>query len=418
MADFYYPLPPEKLKRRYSPLFEIVRKRQSGSFIGLPESAKSGYLQFLLQEKKIVRSLLPDFGEKYKVMYFEPIPIINANPYHWLFQLSIQLEIVESEYKHVQTEDPIILITNIQKYLLKLAEDKKHLAIFIGKLEVFSDLSIESGKALRSFWEIKRQPPFNPLSLIFLSHSRSPQFENYPKFFDSLATAMNENHIYFPSLDKDETSYTVDRFCSYFDLNIDNSIKSYIYKLSGGIYPLILNSIKLLKDIKLKVTKTLVRSFSANKLIRDELLNLWESFDSRQKAEMSKYAKGIPVKSELSSTIKSLGLIDDKGYVKSVWLQSFIQNQRFREVTPKGDVFLENVLKGKELLVYKYLFSQKGEVVSREKIAKVLWGEDYREKYSDWAIDKVISRIRKKLTEHDAVASLVTIRGQGYTLLT
>lgn len=131
MSNFYYPLTPKKLKKRYRPLFKIIKRRQSGSYIGLPVCGKSGYLQFLLREKKIIKSLLPDFERKTKILYFEPVPFKTENQHHWLFQLSLKLEMMDSTYSHCQTEDPAIIMTNIQKYLIGLAKEGKHLTIIL-----------------------------------------------------------------------------------------------------------------------------------------------------------------------------------------------------------------------------------------------------------------------------------------------
>lgn len=43
------------------------------------------------------------------------------------------------------------------------------------------------------------------------------------------------------------------------------------------------------------------------------------------------------------------------------------------------------------------LLKAKGKIVNRDRIAKELWGKNYLEKYSDWAIDQLISKLRKKL---------------------
>lgn len=48
--------------------------------------------------------------------------------------------------------------------------------------------------------------------------------------------------------------------------------------------------------------------------------------------------------------------------------------------------------------IVRVLLQNKGKVVSREKIAETLWAEEWTEKYSDWAIDQLISKLRKKLT--------------------
>lgn len=50
-----------------------------------------------------------------------------------------------------------------------------------------------------------------------------------------------------------------------------------------------------------------------------------------------------------------------------------------------------------EQKVLKQLFKNKGGIVERERIARRMWNKDWTEKYSDWAIDQLISRIRQKL---------------------
>ena len=37
--------------------------------------------------------------------------------------------------------------------------------------------------------------------------------------------------------------------------------------------------------------------------------------------------------------------------------------------------------------------------ISREELAEVVWGDEADEKYSEWAIDKRISRLRKNLKD-------------------
>jgi hypothetical protein len=47
--------------------------------------------------------------------------------------------------------------------------------------------------------------------------------------------------------------------------------------------------------------------------------------------------------------------------------------------------------------VLRFLLENKAKTVSRDKIASLLWGKDYLERYSDWAIDQIIYKLRKKL---------------------
>lgn len=417
MADYYYPLPPKKLKTRYTPLFEIIRKRQSGSFIGLPESAKSGYLQFLLLEKNIIRSLLPEYEKKYKILYFEPIPLITDNFYHWLFQLSIKLEILDSTYLHVKTENPVIILTNIQKYLLELSRQKKHLTIIISSPSIWSNFPEVIGYVFKALWDVERQPPDNPCSLIFLLHSKNPALASFPQFYNRLRIIMSENVLHFPVLDFYETAYTVDRFAYFANLNLPKSLQKVVYDCTGGYYPLITNIVKVCKALQGKITSKFIKSLVNNQVITKEIGNLWNSLSEKQKTELKMAARKIKNDTDHPTMLQKLGIISKNNKIISKWIKTFIIKRKYLEYNNETSKSPKFYLKGREYLVYKNLYLKQGELVTRDEIAEVLWKDKVKERYSDWAIDKTISRIRKKLLKHNAVCSIITLKKQGYVLL-
>lgn len=82
-----------------------------------------------------------------------------------------------------------------------------------------------------------------------------------------------------------------------------------------------------------------------------------------------------------------------------------------------GQVWKDNknysILTEKELQIVKLLFQNRGKEVSRDQISKLLWNQ---QEYSDWALDKLISRIRKKLQDTRPYKIIRTNRKQGFTL--
>lgn len=64
-----------------------------------------------------------------------------------------------------------------------------------------------------------------------------------------------------------------------------------------------------------------------------------------------------------------------------------------------NDVNLKHSFSPQEKKVLYLLIKQKGKGVSRDAIADVLWGNDVEEKYSVWAIEQLIKRLRLKLKE-------------------
>jgi len=62
-------------------------------------------------------------------------------------------------------------------------------------------------------------------------------------------------------------------------------------------------------------------------------------------------------------------------------------------------------------------FERREDVISREDVAKTIWGEQALDKYSDWAIDQLIHRLREKLEAADMPYEIQTKKGEGFILL-
>ena len=66
-----------------------------------------------------------------------------------------------------------------------------------------------------------------------------------------------------------------------------------------------------------------------------------------------------------------------------------------------------------ENIIYDLLNNNKGDLVSFDEIAKEIWGENYFDKYSEYAITKHIENLKNKITEN----SVHSQRGHGYLLM-
>ncbi len=78
---------------------------------------------------------------------------------------------------------------------------------------------------------------------------------------------------------------------------------------------------------------------------------------------------------------------------------------------------LNAFLSRKEYRVMKHFIQKRGMIVTRDDIARQLWPSDTKAQYSDWAIDQMIARLRKKMTQLSLNPKLLkTLRGKGYML--
>ncbi|MFH1244730.1 MAG: helix-turn-helix domain-containing protein, partial [bacterium] len=66
-----------------------------------------------------------------------------------------------------------------------------------------------------------------------------------------------------------------------------------------------------------------------------------------------------------------------------------------------------------EARIVRKLWEKQEQIVDREEMAQVLWGEEWSTKYSDWALDALVSRLRKKMSGR---WQIITIKGRGYLL--
>ncbi len=120
--------------------------------------------------------------------------------------------------------------------------------------------------------------------------------------------------------------------------------------------------------------------------------------------EGNKYA--VPINSLFDYYVKS-----HQDYVKELIA---ITNTHVSE--DEIDPETKKLLSAQELLVFKFLLSRKGLVVTREDVARILWGDTWEAQYSEQAIDKVISRIRAKLKGSWVKYEIKSLKGRGFFL--
>ncbi len=74
-----------------------------------------------------------------------------------------------------------------------------------------------------------------------------------------------------------------------------------------------------------------------------------------------------------------------------------------------------NEMSESETKVLVHMIKNKQEVVNREKIGQILWTDKQAKDYSDWAIDRVMSRLRQKMKQVGISPNLLrTVKRRGY----
>jgi hypothetical protein len=123
--------------------------------------------------------------------------------------------------------------------------------------------------------------------------------------------------------------------------------------------------------------------------------------------------------SQVNNELIEFGFINQQGELIEL-LKKWVENYKKDNMIINNDVVM---IAGKDLGMYfsdseKNVLSMFVEnmdvVLKREDVAKIFWGSRWEEYYSDWSLDQVISRLRKKLKEKNIPINIITKKGFGY----
>mgnify|MGYP001597125899 FL=1 len=76
---------------------------------------------------------------------------------------------------------------------------------------------------------------------------------------------------------------------------------------------------------------------------------------------------------------------------------------------------IDSLISVRERMLLVYLLNHKTIILSRDTTAEILWGKDWQEQCSDWALDQAIRRLRNRLEQLGLSKQLIqTVKGKGY----
>jgi hypothetical protein len=359
--DYSCPLPEEKLIERFKPVFSKLEKHQSATLLALPYTGRTSNLRFILSNKKVLNKL--DFSMKDKI-----ISLIDIDKTNGTYE-SFMSEIIESlTQTNISTDifkDSYLLNKELFKIICNLTTKKEVVLILTlnqKSISFSSDIDrliTQSQKTTNKF----------PLTILW-----SIDTEVYRKYIKSHpSSTFGQNLFIFPTFNKTETDYSIKRILLSKSIEKFENFKNSFEKTAGiaGLFHTFtnINDIDLYKqELVQKIFKYLNEEIKNNKVSIDKLI-------TDQAKEL------ITKKNDNSINYKSIKLIGSP--------------------TAQEINLLNSLLKIEAPL-------------SRDGIAQILWGKNWNSKYSDWAIDKAISRLRKKIIGNEI--KILTIKNYGYQL--
>ena len=362
MADFLLPLPQKYLLKRFEPVFARISSGHSASLLAFPQTGRTALLRFLLASPEILKRINRKLGN-IKFSFIE-IDKTGASFEAFLCEILINIKSDVDISKFLLSRDPYLLSLEISKQVQKLStRSPVCFVITLNKtaLPIFPEID-------RLMVMIRRCQKDHPITILWSFDTTF--FINYTAGHS--ASNLTENISYFKSFERSETIYNLRRFYNLKSKTVPRNFNKAAMAQTGGIAGLF---------------HPLTNGALNSPLVTDIILE---------------------IKKDIDCLPKLVPLLLTPAAIK------FIQS--FKSSTVNFEAFMLNQNPtAQEIYLLRHFKTRQNLPVSRDEIGQILWGKNWESKYSDWAIDKTISRLRKKMTSKNH--QIITVKNLGYELV-
>lgn len=404
-----FPISQKTFEERTSKWLKIIARGESICVIFCPKMDRHRRWSQLFNDKKLLKKYLIQ-AKKYTflIINFDSFPIEEAEDLG--DYIASQFSLHEEKIKINKFSQCLSYLQKKQQKIVLVALNAEKLLLPSYKQILFYLASM-----------IENQPSIQ--CLLFFECNLMQQ-ENLDLL--SQKTAILQNIIYYPLYDLKDVEQFINYLSRKWNLTISRKMIKAIIQECGSHFLLIKEAVRFLRDNP----KASIQEIFDHEQMKIRLSWIYNTFTEGEKEILKKTAFGKTNfnKQELQivSYLQNLSILNKSNQNTIPLFNKYLQritHQKSRLTANNGEIFLNNFpikifFSRQEFRVLQGLLKRQGELLTRDEIASLMWLIDTDKNYSDWAIDQLIKRLRKKITKiYISPKSLKTIRGQGYLLL-
>lgn len=446
---YFYPVTAETVHKYAASIFGPIQKGECVTTVWVPMSGRRMWSKFIIENIDLFKDELP-YYEKYLLIYIDPLDLTEESLSGYLrLMLTSFIEVCKKNKicKDVENLDtnldvatnevtpyPKLLVT-LKSVLDGVASKGFETVFFLGEFDELKFANAVLYNNLKSLWS--RLYP--RLHYVFLMREVVTAPEKTASWGD-FNEVLLQNIVYIPILSQKDSDHLIEKSFSELSQKPSQEQLSVIKELCGGHPYMLRVALRVMdkypdKNLTKKDMEDLLFEHYELRSISRGILDVQ---NEEQKAILKQVASGIDVsalKGEEFNTLEKLGLIFKGASGKYQVFGKLFEKAVFG-TSQKGEVqrsddgnlkldketgailfdgkTLEEKFTRQEYLILMMFLQNANKLRSRDDIGDALWGKESYEKYSDWAIDQLISKLRKKLKCLGTKDELVTIRGKGY----
>lgn len=409
-------------------LGEHLRKRHSVVLIGMRKVGISNFLRFFLNHKDIVKTYIDDRKHIFIPVDLNDLVEREIYPF-WVLTLKrivdsaeksqinirIKKELQDIFLDSVQSQDLFLLIDGVRKALVKIVDQGFLPTIFFIRFDRIKDAINED-----FFPNLEGLKEATNLRLSFVFTAYRTLNELVPKLAKH-SFSLVADIIYLKPAAKEDLEIIYKSSSKHYHLNLKEDIKKELFILIDGYTQYLFLSLITLSQTE--------KEFNKPKDLTDLILNdetiklqseeLWESLTEAEKEVVNKVINGKKIDKEdfkLGKYLFDTGLIHSRKNAYTIFsllFTSFVKEKNLQ--TPEN--FTNSDFSKKEYSLFSFLQKNLDKICEREEIIENVWKEEEELGISDWAVDRLVARLRNKLKQQNSVYEIITIKTRGFKLI-
>lgn len=404
------PITNNTTERNASSWLRIIRYRESGIVIQLQDDCEYRVPQ-VIENAYFLRKYLGLYYRKYLLAY---VPVDNLS-----WEKAVKNALIDLTRKRKIREDQKLNKMGIEEILTFIGDRGFEVGLFLTRLTRFLDR-----KHIRSFLELEYLLEQCKNFSVILFLEKDVVRPEYRLIVDK-CSLLFDHLLYYPLYE----DYDVHHFIRYYDKlwahKLSKEKEDAIVKACGGYLWLVSQAHKHLRDNQ----NDTVDDALGNGLMLQKLSIVWEKFTPKEKRILQNIAKGIISLQDKETAeylyLQKIHIIRQQGPTDVLGVPLLKKVIDYEEALQdlhadkgqiiRGDENITPQFAHKERKLMSLLLIRKKKLVKRADVAHALWGKNWEECYSDWAIDKLVSRLRKKLISFGIDKKLLrTIKKKGF----
>ncbi len=336
------------------------------------------------------------------------IDVIETLPNNQEVKKESRKQFIES----IQLKDMFITVDSIQKILTMLANASHFPVLVLNRFDRMKDAATPE-----LFYNLQSLKDHANRRMAYIFTSYRPLYELRPEVFTKQALSVFCSDMYLKPATMSDASWMLEQLETRYETRVPDHLRDDFLSITAGHAQYLHLSFLKLKDAE-TVPKTRQEVLELLLNNEDAILQSEELLESLTEKERS-IVLSLADEDKPVSILAETPYLTNTGMVvireeKPVVFSPLLRHAIIRRTTIK----IPSIeFTRKEYLLFTYLKSHEGELCEREEIVEAVWPDYAESGVSDWAIDRLVARVRAKLKAQQSPYEIQTVITRGYKLI-